>query len=495
MRASLIDGAGVRLARALAAAALLCAASVGTALGADPPDEPKPEPEPITLPSGVTTDAIVTIHFNEPADAGGDPIADAGVTLFVSRSGEIIQVFAGTTDADGTAVFEGVARATDGGDPVTGAATASTFGDLPGVDEGECVIVDGWSGWSADVDVAVATTIDIEAVADSIEICSGGGGTGGGGGELPDGVLADATLTVTVVDADDAPLAGASVSIMALLDESGEGFWKAYAETDADGRAIFETLPRADDGGPAVSWWIDAWAGTSTEIDGCVFATTWFGSTTLAATAGETAVELATEAGEAYGECADPGEGAPVLRGVVLGPDEAPLAGASGYLSMLRADGATWARYDITTADDGTFEVPIHAWGTADAPAMLVLEFRGEVTRTEPDGDCETAFGLLAAFSGEVALAEGGEPEPLSMTAADGEFGTVCAEEPPRSDTGAEGGAGGLPATDEASDQAAVLAGTLRLAVVLGAAAVALLAVLVAPRRVATSPITRRDRG
>lgn len=480
---------GTMMTRAMLGAMLLAISGTGAILAVEPGEDPGAEPPP--LPIGVTADATVTVTFLEPAEAGGDPIVGADVTLLVSRSGEGIQWFFGQTDESGVATFDGVARASDGGDATTAVAYGSLFPTMPEPPDGECVAIDGWSGTSTDTEVTAVTTITMEAVAEKIESCSGGGGTV----ELPEGVIADATLTVTVVDDHGSPLPGASVSLLATSDAGVTFYFEGWTETDALGVATFTDLPRPDTDGPPVAWYVQVSAAIATDADGCTLWTSFEGTAWLEATAGVTETEVtALPAGEKAGECADPGEGAPVLHGVVLDPEGDPMAGAHGSLWMTRADGATWYLYEFVTGEDGTFDLAIHAWGTDEAPAQLQLVIRGETTRTEPGEPCDTAFGLMATFEGSVALAAGGEPDPIELTAAEAELGVICPETP-----GSEAGAGdgddrSDPPTDTEEFGAVASIEFWRALIILTAAVIATLAVALAPRRSTPIKVRRDDR-
>jgi hypothetical protein len=90
-------------------------AAVVPALAADPPAD-------------VVFDGVVTVTFADPGVDGGAGLADAEITLDALRPdlGEdaTIQTLSGTTRADGTVVFDGVARPDDGAPTVELRATA-----------------------------------------------------------------------------------------------------------------------------------------------------------------------------------------------------------------------------------------------------------------------------------------------------------------------------------------------------------------------------------
>lgn len=473
--------------RALAGAIILVVASVGTALAADPGTEPGPEPPP--LPEGVTADATVTVRFILPVADGGGPIADAGVTLTVARAGEVLQFLYGVTDPDGGVIFEGVARASDGGDPTLATAYAETA--LVPPDEG-CAIVTGWKGVRADVQVEAATAIEVEADITEGEICVGDGGSGG----LPDGVVADATLVVTVLDDQGQPLPYAMVTLLAWTGDETATFWKTGTSTDDQGVVALTDLPRPEDGGPAVTWWVEAYAMEEAAADGCYLVSSWVGIAETTAVAGESTLDVPTTLEQGYGQCSEPGDDAPVLRGTAVGPDGEPLAGSRVDLRMIRADGATWYAFDLVTGDDGSFELRIQPWGTTEAPARIEIEIRGEVTRTEPSETeaCDLVFSLIASYGADLVLADGGDAEPVALIAAEGELGLVC-DEVPGSET--DNGAGG-PKTDPQTDTedlgALATVEFWRAVIILVAAVIATLAVALAPRRRTGVTVRRDDR-
>lgn len=457
-------------ARSLLGAASILAMAVSVMYGAEAPP-----------PEGVALDATVTVTFSMPASEGGHPITDAIVGLTIARGGEPIQSLTEVTDGSGVAVFSGVARATSG-EPTVASAYASTAVAAP--DDG-CVVVSAFVGWSGEADVDLMTVIDIEGTAEDIEICAGDGEGGGSG--FPDGVVTDGTATVTVLDEHAQPLPGASVTMLAFLEgDESTTFWKTGGETDSGGVLTLTELPRTDAGGPVVVWWFEAMAFAVETVDGCDFYRNWYGTLEVAAVAGETYLDVPTERrDEGFGQCQDPGEGAPVLDATIRWPDGTPVSGAFVQLSVTRADGATWWPLELFTDGSGGFSIPIQPWGTLDEPATLGISVRGGTSRTEPapEAGCEVVYEFIASHEAPIALADGGTIDPVALTMEEVEAGTFC-DEIPGSEDGASGGGPRttLPPTDavgaigdSAGPPTGALGGALLALAIAGLAALAVL--------------------
>ncbi len=128
----------------LAVFALLLAAS--PAIAAEPP-------------SDVVFDGTVTVIFTD-VHAGALP--DADVTLVARRpdlgEDEVVQELTGTTDADGRALFTGVARPDDGAPPVTLDARAHL--ERPNECGGGTVVFDGTESAPAALEVTIPIEVD-----------------------------------------------------------------------------------------------------------------------------------------------------------------------------------------------------------------------------------------------------------------------------------------------------------------------------------------------
>lgn len=110
-------------------------------------------------PADVVFDGTVTVVFTD-LHAGALP--DADVTLVASRpdlgQDAVIQELTGTTDADGVAVFNGVARPAGGAPPVTLDARAHL--ERPNECGGGSVVYDGTESAPAALEVAIPIEVD-----------------------------------------------------------------------------------------------------------------------------------------------------------------------------------------------------------------------------------------------------------------------------------------------------------------------------------------------
>jgi hypothetical protein len=418
---------------AFGTAALLVGALAGPALAVDPVEPPPPSLE------GVVFDGTLAVAFHAPADAGGDPLGGAEVTVLGTREGETIMGIGGLTDEAGMLILSDLPRATDGASILL--SIAGSWYDAPTSDE--CQVVNGRTASTDGIVSGIGVTVDFEGVASTIEMC--GGGSGGGGGTDLAHVVFDGRLTAIVLDGLDAPRAGAEVTVMAIID-GGDTVWMDAAATDGEGRVVFVGLPRPDVEGPAITWTLQAAAQDEFDVEGCTFFDVWSGALEAVASATPVDVEvgLARSPEVSPGRCAPPPGGSPLLSGRLLDPGGVPVAGTV-LLNQLRADGGTWAE-SIDTADDGTFQVAVHAWGTADAPSSIQLEAVGPRTRTDVAADCRFTYGLVGAATLDVALADDPTLAVVDIPLAEGLTGQFC--------PGAE--LEDLPATDtEPGDQGA----------------------------------------
>ena len=121
-------------------------ATAGPALGAEPPAD-------------VVFDGTVTVVFTDHS-AGALP--DADVALVARRpdlgADDVIQELAGTTNADGVAVFSGVARPADGAPAVTLDARAHL--ERPNECGGGSVVYDGAESAAAALEVTIQIEVD-----------------------------------------------------------------------------------------------------------------------------------------------------------------------------------------------------------------------------------------------------------------------------------------------------------------------------------------------
>lgn len=411
---------------------MLTLTGVGTAQAADPGGAP----------TGVLAyDASLTVTFALPVDAGGGPIARAAVSVVAGQAGSTFQELNGTTGPDGSATFEGIARETAGGDPVLLGINAGLFPEPP---TGECQTVKGWTGSADGIVAQINGAVEIVAAAAEADIC--GGDSGGG---IPAGIVSDATLTVTVLDDAGLAFPNAEATLIASLAD-GQGIAKDFATTDSAGQVTFSGLPRPDVGGPAITWSVLVNHTSETPVDDCTQFDQWFGEVALEAAVGSSTATLPTVRQTPGIGCGDPGPGAPVIHGTVVGPDGSPFPIAYAQISQERPAGGTWIGA-LTIQPDGSFESPIHPWGTIEAPSLVVLSVLGEPLRMVTDEvGCSVTIALYGQSALDLAAATEADVAAIEIVAAERATETVCL--PPGSDSGGSGPGPNLtlPPTDSA---------------------------------------------
>lgn len=264
------------------------------------------------------------------------------------------------------------------------------------------------------------------------------------------------TTTVTVVVLGDEahdPLDGALVTLTGSTADEPEPVYEADATTGADGSATFGAVPLAAGGAP-VDLVAAASKSESATVDGCTTQRTWSGSSGPVTAAADLAIEvLASRTDETA--CDDPGPSAPVLRGLVVGPDGSAFDVFEASVEMTRADGATWS-HPLEIGGDGRLTAVIQAWGTLTDPAHLAVAVIGSVVGHETDGDCTYDLAPRATFEEDVSLADGHDPSEVALVATIDRVGAVCGTSgTPRPTATAPGAAGGgstpaatLPPTD-----------------------------------------------
>ena len=131
---------------AILVVAMAMLATAGPAFGAEPPAD-------------VVFDGTVTVAFT---DQGAGALPDADVTLVARRpdlgADDVIQELAGTTNADGIAVFSSVARPADGAPAVTLDAQAHL--ERPNECGGGSVVYDGAQSAAAALEVTIQIEVD-----------------------------------------------------------------------------------------------------------------------------------------------------------------------------------------------------------------------------------------------------------------------------------------------------------------------------------------------
>jgi hypothetical protein len=130
--------------------------------------------------------------------------------------------------------------------------------------------------------------------------------------------------------------------------------------------------------------------------------------------------------------------------GLVVDQNAVPLPHLHLVLSEeLPPDGGL-AGFRATTGADGSFSVPLYAWGTIDAPADVTIKAPADETVTVAiNSQCSRTYTVTLADDRELALGDGFPPKPLDVTAATTVVGEICgttATPPP--DSGSGNGAG-----------------------------------------------------
>ncbi|HEY3522239.1 MAG TPA: hypothetical protein VGK63_00925 [Candidatus Limnocylindrales bacterium] len=289
-----------------------------------------------------------------------------------------------------------------------------------------------------------------------------------------------ATTTVTVsVVADDThdPVDGALVTLTGNAEGDADVVYEDDRTTDGGGQATFTAVP-LESGGAGVTLTAEATKSESSTADGCTTERTWSGASEPTPAAAGLAIEVLASRDDET-RCDDPGPDAPVLTGVVVGPDGGAFAVFEASVAMVRADGAAWGR-SLEIGADGRFSAGVQAWGTADAPSHLSVQVNGAVVGHETEGDCTYDLAPRASYEASVALADGHDPSEIALVASIERVGGVCGTTgTPKPTTAPPGAAGGrstpaatLPPTDvttapASSDAAPLIAAVL----VLGSAA------------------------
>jgi hypothetical protein len=481
------------------AAALTIAWGGAVALAAE--EEPG-DPPPI---EGIVYDGVLTVTFSADADgfgfATGDPLPDAEVLVVASVADAAVKVdrIAWTGD-DGVAVLEELPRPETGGPAVSLDVVAEWRSETPRVDG--CIDVDAFIG-DATVDGGPSVAVGLAGAPTSWTDC------GEPSPEPEPGLAWDASLVVTFLDADGAPIGGADVTLIGER-PGAEGettsFYKTAGTTEADGAATFADLPRATDEADAegVSWWVEALASDATDVDGCAYGAVLQGGTRIEdpVAGGQTATITAEATEPEWGACEEPGEGAPVVTVVALGlPDDgtdgggaspepvpsddptataepgdggadgngsgstdpaaalAPAAVAGGWVeaTQTRADGASWSAGEVELVD-GVAEVRVQAWGAAPVTSSLVIRVQGPYLRSETDGDCTVDIVLAGETTVEASFATD-PPDAVEVELVETRVEAGCGGSTPPVDATDGEGTGGpdkggdgseLPATDAA---------------------------------------------
>lgn len=113
------------------------------------------------------------------------------------------------------------------------------------------------------------------------------------------------------------------------------------------------------------------------------------------------------------------------LEGTVVDSAGAPLGGVHLVISEeLPPDGGL-AAFKVTTAADGSFGASVYAWGTADAPATLMIATPADEAVDVIGETCSQTWGVVVAANHQMALADV-SPDPLTLIATTTLLGEVC---------------------------------------------------------------------
>jgi hypothetical protein len=371
---------------------------------------------PVHAADAVVFDGTMTVRFSEARpgyDLAGPALGGADVTLVARLGGAdpALQLLAATTGPDGTATFTGVARAT-AGTPVLLSVEATRTSTIP---VGACTLTELRYGSSDGVVAEPTLALDIVGFLSTSTVCPPGG-------PVPAGIEPDGTVVVTVVGAGSGiPLAAAEVTLTATSDD---GPFQSFAgATDDDGRVTFAGVGRPA-GATAVTFVAAVAHATSSLADGCTVSDQWSGSEQAPGAAGTVQIVLAAGLSSTI-TCPPPGPDAPVLGGAIIDASGAAVTVGTAWLTMTRSDGARWVDR-IEPGVDGSFAVRLQRWGSEDDPAALEIHVLGVPTGTRTIGDCVHTDGEVGSLSLDVALAEGFDPDPVTVVTATGELHSVC---------------------------------------------------------------------
>jgi hypothetical protein len=119
----------------------------------------------------------------------------------------------------------------------------------------------------------------------------------------------------------------------------------------------------------------------------------------------------------------------PVLAGTVVDANGDPFPVENGLLEMTAPDGGGIHAAQVSVGGDGSFEVEVMPWGTDDNPAEVTITITGVVASTvETAAGCTDQLAPVAESTFAVALANGGQPEPVELVAEERLIGSLCGE-------------------------------------------------------------------
>ncbi len=118
----------------------------------------------------------------------------------------------------------------------------------------------------------------------------------------------------------------------------------------------------------------------------------------------------------------------PVLTGTIVTAEGTPFPIEVARMTMTGPDGGGIHAEVIEVGVDGSFEVVLMPWGTAEAPAEVRITVTGAGTESVPNAaGCTDEVAQVADATFDVALEAGGEPQPVQVVAETQIVGTVCA--------------------------------------------------------------------
>lgn len=117
----------------------------------------------------------------------------------------------------------------------------------------------------------------------------------------------------------------------------------------------------------------------------------------------------------------------PVLTGTILDASGQPLEIVDADMTMTAPDGGGVHAAPMVIGEDGSFEVGLMPWGTADNPALVEIVATG-VPFEAPglEEGCLDQVVPTVDVALEVALESGGEPVPVELVAEPEVVSTVC---------------------------------------------------------------------
>jgi hypothetical protein len=117
----------------------------------------------------------------------------------------------------------------------------------------------------------------------------------------------------------------------------------------------------------------------------------------------------------------------PVLTGTILDASGQPFEIVDADMTMTAPDGGGVHAAPMVIAADGSFEVGLMPWGTADNPAVVEIVATGvQIEAPGTEEGCLDQVVPTVDVALEVALESGGEPVPVELVAENEVVSTVC---------------------------------------------------------------------